>query len=191
MSLFNQNLFEEAALTFENFVQRHPDDPLAKTAAENIPLAYARLGRTTDSEQAYENLLSRENDPVKKAGLLIQMGQMKEKNGQAAEAIKFYEQVPAGAPEYFEAMYSIGSIHARSGQVDKEAAVYEKVLAAGPKDNAHRISSIGRLAEIYISQGKAKQALAVYQDVEKNATDQSALSNAKTRIEELNKVLQQ
>jgi tetratricopeptide (TPR) repeat protein len=191
VSLFNQNLFEEAAITFENFVQRYPNDPLAKNAAENIPLAYARLGRTTDSEQAYENLLNRETDPAKKAGLLLQMGQMKEKGGQMAEAIKFYDQVPQSAAEYQEAQYSIASLYSKAGQTDNEMKVYDKMLNAGPKENPFRISGISRLAEIYISQGKAKQALGIYQEVVKNATDQNALANAKTRVEELQKVLQQ
>lgn len=190
-SLFNQNLFEESALTFENFVSRYPHDPLAQNAAENIPLAYARLGRTTESEQAYENLLSRESDPSKKANLLLQMGQMKEKDGRAQEAIKFYSQIAPGTEAYQEAQYQIASLYARAGQTENEVPIYQKMLAGEPKNNPYRISGISRYAEILISQGKAKQALEIYQDVAKNSTDQSALANAKSRIDELQKVLQQ
>jgi TolA-binding protein len=191
VSLFNQNRFEEAAITFESFLQRYPDDPLAQNAAENIPLAYAKVGKTGDSEKAYETLLSRTNDPAQRAGLLIQLGQIKEKAGDAAEAIKYYEQVNAAAPGFPEAMYYLGNIYSQSGQVDQEIATYEKLMNIAKKDDPFRISAISRLAELYISQGNAKKAMAVYSDVAKNSTDEAALSNAKSRLEELEKVLQQ
>ena len=189
--LFNQNRFEEAAITFENFIGKYPDDPLADTAAENIPLCYAKLGRTGDSVQAYEGLLQRTTDPAKRAPLLLQMGEMKEQSGQAMEAIKYYEQVPASAEEFYQAHYQAGVIYGRAGMTDKETQTYEKLLNVPGKDNPYRISAISHLAEIYISQGKAKKALNVYQDVAKNATDDTALNNANSRIEELQKVLSQ
>lgn len=54
VSLFNMNRFDEAAVTFETLVQKYPNDPLAENAAQNIPLAYAKVGKTVDSEKAYE-----------------------------------------------------------------------------------------------------------------------------------------
>lgn len=189
VSLYNLNRFEEAALTFEGLVQKYPDDPMAANAAENIPLAYAKIGKIADSEKAYEALLSRTTDPKKRATLLLQIAQIKEKNGIPAEAIAYYEQVPSSEAEYGEAIYAVGSLYARSGEADKEIKAYEKVLGMTPKDNVYRIAALGRLAELYISQGQAQKALSVYQDVASNATDETALTNAKTRIEELQKVL--
>ncbi len=46
------------------------------------------------------------------------------------------------------------------------------------------------MAELYIQDQKPQQALSIYQDVAANAKDQQSLDNAKTRIEELQKVLQ-
>ncbi len=118
------------------------------------------------------------------------MGQIKEKNGQANQAITYYQQVSPSVEEYPEAMYSIGSIYAKAGQTDNEIKVYEPLIESSPKVNPYRIAALGRLAELYISQGKAKQAFAVYQDVMKNSADQTALANAKTRVDELQKVLE-
>jgi len=189
--LFDQNRFDEAALTFENFIQKYPDDPMAKNAAENIPLCYAKLGKTAQSEKAYEALLHRAGDKKEKAGLLLQLAQIKEQNGEANEAIQFYNQVELSAEEFGQAMHAVGNIYARSGQMEKEIQAYERLLSFSVKADPYRISAISRLAELYISQGKAKKALDVYQDVAKNATDQTALANAKMRLEELTKVLQQ
>ncbi|MFN0117714.1 MAG: tetratricopeptide repeat protein [Elusimicrobiota bacterium] len=191
VSLFNLNRFEEAALTFQDLVKKYPDAPEAATAAENIPLAYAKIGRMEESEQAFEKLAQNTSDPIKKASLNLQIGQMKEKNGLAAEAIKYYEQVPVNHPQYAEAVYSVASIYSKSGQVDLEQKSYEKLLSVDPKNDPYRIAGISRLAEIYIGLGQAQKALDTYGDVVINASDETALSNAKSRVEELKRVLQQ
>lgn len=190
VSLFNLNRFDEAAVTFESVVQKYPDDPMAQTAAENIPVAYAKVGKTKEAEKAYELIVNRASDPKKKAALLIQAAQVKEKNGAAQEAIKLYEQVDPSADEYGEAIYAIGAIYAKAEQTDQEIKTYEKLLNATPKDNPYRVAALSRLAELYISKGQARKAFDVYNDVAKNATDQTALANAKTRLEELQKVLE-
>lgn len=191
VSLFNQNRFEEAAVTFENFLQRYPDDPLAQNAAENIPVAYAKIGKTVESESAYTSLLSRTKDPAQRASLLIQAGQIKEKSGNTAEAIKYYEQVDPSAAEYPAAIYAIGNIHAQSGQSEQEMKVYEKLINVAKKDDAYRLAGLSRMAELYIAQGNAKKALELYTDVAKNAADEETLANAKSRLDELQKVLNQ
>jgi TolA-binding protein len=191
VSLFNQNRFDEAAVTWETLVSKYPDDPLAASAAENIPLAYAKVGKVADSEKAYETLLQRTNDPKKKAALNLQVAQGKEKSGDAAEAIKFYNQIDPSQEEFAEAMYSLGGIYAKVGQVAEETKTYERLTGFSPKDNPYRIAGLSRLAELYISAGDAKKAMTVYRDVAANAKDDTALANAKSRLDELQKVLEQ
>jgi TolA-binding protein len=191
VSLFNQNRYEEAAITFESFLQKYPDDPLAQNAAENIPLAYAKIGRTAESEQAYLNLLNRTTDPRQRASLLIQLGQIKQKKGAADEAINFFEQVDPNAPQYTEAIYSIGSIYAQAGHDELEIVTYQKLLNISDKSDDFRIAGISRLAELYIGKGDVKKALDIYSDVAKNSTDEASLANAQSRLEELRKVLEQ
>ncbi len=189
VSLFSMNRFDEAAITFESLVQKYPDDPLAANAAENIPLAYAKVGKTADSEKALEALLSRTADASKKAQLNLQIAQIKEQNGLAAEAIAHYQKVDASQPEFGQAIYGIGNLYSRAGQADQEAAAYEKLFNFSPKDDVYRVAGLARLAELYIAQGQAQKALSTYKDVAANAKDATALDNAKTRIEELQKVL--
>lgn len=189
VSLFTLNRFDESALVFESLVQKYPDDPLAAQAAENIPLAYAKVGKTADSEKAFEALLSRTTDPAKKAQLNLQLAQIKEQNGVASEAIGYYQRVEPSQPEFAQAMYGVGNLYSRAGQSDQEAGAYEKLLNFQPKDDAYRIAALSRLAELYIAQGQAQKALSTYKDVAENAKDETALSNAKSRIEELQKVL--
>lgn len=191
VSLFNQNRFEESALTFENFLQRYPDDPLAQNAAENIPAAYAKIGKTAESEDAYVNLLKRTSDPSQRANLLLQLGQIKERQALAQDAINYYEQVGPSAEQFGQAVYFTGNVYAQAGQTDNEIRAYEKLLNMAKKDDPYRIAALSRLAELYISQGNAKKAMAVYTDVATHATDETALANAKTRIQELQKVLEQ
>ena len=190
VSLFTMNRFDESAMTFEGLVQKYPDDPLAAQASENIPLAYAKVGKVADSEKAFEALLSRTTDPAKKAQLNLQLAQIKEQNGLAAEAIGYYQRVDASRPEFSQAMYGLGNLHSRAGQNDQEISAYEKLLNFQPKDDAYRVAALSRLAELYIGQGQAQKALSTYKDVAANAKDETALSNAKSRIEELQKVLE-
>ena len=116
---------------------------------------------------------------------------MKERSGDALGAVKFYDQVKPGMAEFAEARYGLGSIYAQAGQVELEVRAYEPLLQHGEKDDPFRISAISRLAELYISQGKAKKAMTVYQDVAKNAQDETALANARLRLNELKKVFDQ
>ncbi len=189
VSLFSLNRFDESAMTFESLVQKYPEDPLAATAAENIPLAYAKVGKTADSERAYEALMSRTTDPTKKAQMSLQLGQLKEQKGDAAGAIAAYQSVSASQPEYAQAMYAVGNLYEKAGQTDQESAAFEKMLNFSPKDDPYRIAALSRLAELYIGQGAAQKALSTYKDVAANAKDETAVSNAKSRIEELQKVL--
>lgn len=191
VALFNQNRFEEAAITFENFLTKYPNDPLAQNAAENIPLAYAKIGRAQDSASAYETLLKRTTDPVQRAGLLIQVAQAKEKNGDAVGAIKNYNEVSPAAAEFSEAMYALANIYAQVGQEDSEIQTYEKLVGLPSKDDPYRIAGLSRLAELYIGKGNVQRALAVYTDVASNTKDEASLANAQSRLEELKKVLEQ
>jgi len=190
VSLFNMNRFDEAAVNFESLVKKFPNDPLAATAAENIPLAYAKIGKSADSERAYGQLLSRTTDPKKKAGLNLQLAQMKERAGDGAAAMTYYNQVDSGQEEFGEAMYSLGAIYSKAGQTDAEMKAYERLIGFSPKDNPYRIAGLSRLAELHIAAGNAKKALAMYKDVAENSKDETSLANAKTRLEELQKVLE-
>ncbi len=189
VSLFNMNRFDEAAVTWEQLMKKYPNDPLASNAAENIPLAYAKIGKSADSEKAYEQLLTKTSDPKKKAGLNLQLAQMKERAGDGAAAISYYNRVDAGQEEFGEAMYSLGQVYSRAGQTDQETKSYERLVGFNPKDNSYRIAALSRLAELYIAAGNAQKAMTLYTDVAANAKDQTALANAKSRIEELQKVL--
>ena len=191
VTLFNQNRFDEAALTFENFIQKYPNDPLVSNAAENVALAYGKVGKTSQSQQAFEILLQKESDPQRKASLLVQLGQMKEQGGDANAASTYYEKVDPASELFSEARYYLGNIYARVGHVELEIRAYETLLGIVNKEDPYRISSLSRLAELYISQGNAQKALSVYQDVATNAKDETALANAKIRLEELQKVLEQ
>ncbi len=48
----------------------------------------------------------------------------------------------------------------------------------------------GDIERVHIGAGDARKALAVYKDVAANSKDETALANAKTRIEEIEKVLE-
>ena len=191
VALFNLSRFDEAAMTFETFVERYPDDPLATNASENIALAYAKVGRSDEAGRAYQALLSRETDPVKRAPVLLQLAQVREREGKALEAIDLYEKVSSGVPEYAQAMYAVGEIYSRAGQVELEVKAYERLMSFQPADDPFRIAALGRLAELYISQGLAQKAVTVYEDVARNSGDQTALANAQARLEELKRVLDQ
>ena len=189
VSLFNLNRFDEAAVTFETLVQKYPDDPLAANARENIPLAYAKIGKTADSEKAYEELLKSTTDPKKKAQLLLQIGQMKETAGAASDAITYYQQVDPSQDEFAQAQYSLGNVYDKAGQTPQEIAAFEKLQSFHVKDDPYRMASLSRLAELYIAAGQAQKAMDAYKDVAANSKDDATLTNAKSRIEELQKVL--
>ena len=95
-----------------------------------------------------------------------------------------------GQDEFPEAMYSLGAIYSRAGQNQPEIQAYERLTDVTPKDNPYRISGLSRQAELYIAAGDAKKAAAIYRDVAANAKDETALANAKSRLEELQKVLE-
>jgi hypothetical protein len=51
------------------------------------------------------------------------------------------------------------------------------------------MAGLSRLAELYIAAGQAQKALDTYKDVAANSKDEATLANAKSRIEDLQKVL--
>ena len=87
-------------------------------------------------------------DPLARLGWLLY-----EKQGKATEAKALLQQSIELDPDHERALYTLGLVHQREGELDRAAMVYASLLEQIPSAEAHR-----QLGLTYLQQGKLERA---------------------------------
>ena len=183
VSHFQTQNFNEAVIAFNDAVEAEPNGGLARDAMLNIPLSYKKMGQPNQALGAYERFLLRFPSDSQGTKIRLQMAQLYEEQKDYEAALKYYDQVPDEAPESFDAALAQGRIYHLLKQPTKELGAYEKLRSKSPKNNDVRLTGLVTLAELYQEMGKLDHAIAIYDDIAKNAVNpdwkQAAVDRAK------------
>jgi len=185
VSLFNENQFADSGKAFQDFAENYPDDPMAKNALQNVALCYAKDQDVDAAMDAYRNYAQKFPNSEDIGAVYTQMAGLVEKSGDLKKAAEAYESVPSNLPEYPEALLNAGRLYRMLNDTEGEQRIYEKLQRLPKKDDPYRINGLLQLGEIYMTQNQGEKALAVYQDVAKNATDEQSAALAQERIGQL------
>jgi Tfp pilus assembly protein PilF len=134
----------EAVPAFERAVQ---DDPSNASFWINLGNARRETGDTVRAEQAYRTAL--EHDP-RSADAANGMGVLLVQQHRSGEAIRWFEQALAGSPRFVEARLNIGIAYQESGNRERAADAYRRVLTdAAPASREYQaaktlLDQIGR-----------------------------------------------
>jgi len=183
VSHFQTKNYNEAVIAFNDALELDTDGSLARDALLNISVCYKKMGQPRQALQAYNSFLEKfPNDPQRNK-ILLQMGEMNEENKDLEDAVKSYNRIPDDAPESLEACVALGKAYRLLKMPSQELLSYEKLRGKSPKDNEVRLTGLVTLAELYQEAGKVDMAIAVYEDIAKNATNpewkQAAVERAK------------
>jgi TolA-binding protein len=185
VSYFSLNNFDRSAAVFDEFAKTFPTDELAKSAVLNAAISYSRVGDVEKTTLAYLNYASLFPDADDVGASYIQLGQFLEKVGQESRALEAYRRVPSQLPEYPQALYLLARLHKSLSEPAGERQAYQALLKVPAKSDPYRIAGLLSLADIHLAANDAEQALAVYGDVLKNASDEGSRALAQQQISEI------
>jgi TolA-binding protein len=184
--VFRKGAFDDAVADFEAFLKKYPDHALAKEAWLNIALAYKKAFQLDKSVTAYKYVIEHyQNDPKLNA-VWLQMGSLLEVQGKRNDAIRTYGKVPAGTPEYAEALYHKSLLYEQGHNPGESRATLETLRAIPEKKNQFRVAALVKLAELYEQEGQpAAKLRPIYQDIASSSTDPEIAKQAAQRVQEL------
>src|ERR687889_109321 len=118
-----------AKATFERWTRRHPED------ADMLINAGLTAFDATDYVQAlefFEKAIEAASEEVQKCGARTFRANALDMLGRYAEAVGAYEEVIAGASDWWEAHANLGICHARNGDLEKAEATFRRGLEDCP-----------------------------------------------------------
>jgi predicted negative regulator of RcsB-dependent stress response len=97
--------------------------------------------------------------------------------------------VPEKRPEYAQSLYLLARLYKNLSEPAGEKLAYESLRAVPAKGDLYRIAGILALADLFVAANDAPKALAAYEDVKKNATDEASRSLAQQQISAIRAIL--
>jgi tetratricopeptide (TPR) repeat protein len=190
VSLFRQNIFDQAAVTFKRLLKESPEDPLARDAHYNLVLSEQKAGKLRESIEDGESFLKAHPGAAEEDFLYLQLGQMHKSLGNIKEAKEALNRVKNTSPSAIEAYYMLGQINQEQGDYRKALAAYKRLVPLRPHNNNLHISDLALLAEAYEQAGEFNESLKLYEEVANFGKNPDWRQAAKQKIPTIMKQIQ-
>jgi len=184
--LFRKGAYDDAVADFKAFLDKYPNHPLAKESWLNIALAYKKAFQLDQAVKAYKYVIEHYGTDPKINAVWLQMGSLLEVQGKSGEAERTYAKVPAGTPEYPEALYREALLAEQRKNIPQARQLLEQLRAFPDKKNDFRAAALIKLSEYYEGEGAPAAKLKVlYQDLLSSTKDPEVAKQAGLRLKEL------
>ncbi|MCD6376734.1 MAG: tetratricopeptide repeat protein [Caldisericaceae bacterium] len=139
LEAFGNNQFQEAQVSINNYLQKHPQDAMAFNWLGQIQLAMQNFPQAVDAfNQAHK--LSPDD-----ASITLNLARALEKNGQTSEAIQLLKTLSASDNLAFVVKQLLASLYFDQGQYDQAFTIYQR-LAEKRQENSYYFKQAGRCA---------------------------------------------
>jgi tetratricopeptide (TPR) repeat protein len=169
-----------------------PED-ISAAALYNLALCRRVLGESEASLAMFVQYRQRypEGD-ARAADVAYHMGDIHENAGSLEQAIEEYKRALNSKPSgrlSIELWYRIGLCREQLGTIDRAISAYRRAMAARDMDDSYRLMAVARCAGLYEDKEDYSNALAAYQDLIKNSTDEELVIAARERASQLEAIL--
>ena len=127
---YNLQHFTEAA---ELLAKCREVDPNNGRAAENLGLAYERLGRSEEAMAAYRTAIALDSQQPRNPGARVNMGALLVESGKLDEAVPVLVEAAAMAPQDARVHRELGKAYLRLGQLQKAQSELETAVGLDPQ----------------------------------------------------------
>jgi tetratricopeptide (TPR) repeat protein len=165
------NRIDEAAKTFAAISREAPDSPLAASALFEAASLYEALKQPGAAIIAYQQLVQRDPRSDLGAKAALQMALVYEQGGQwlqAAEAFEAAAQVTQNQTQAPQILWTAGLDYEKASQWEKSYGVFAQFTERFPR-HADVPEGILKMAQVRQRQGKTKEALKLFEQVEQRA----------------------
>jgi len=153
---FNQHKYEEALKQFTEFLDKHPDDPMAASALANQGDCFYRLQYYEQAIESWQRLLHRFGNAPEAQESLYRIADTQFGLGRFEAAAASYGQLLARYPEgshAADARFGVANCAYNQGQDDQAIAAFGAFVAAYPGDARVEDAELG-IQSCYYRSGK-------------------------------------
>ncbi len=132
----------------------------------HLGIGYRQQQRVAEAMSAYEQAIAQAVDPLTKIGAWLNLGSLKQSQGDLEGAIAQYQALLQADPSFTKGYYNLGLTLKQMGRLPQAAAAYQRAIALEPEfAEAHQNLGVTLLKLGYIEESlKAfRQAIAIHQ----------------------------
>lgn len=186
-TLYKKGQYQLAIGNYKLLLEAYADHELAPSAIYNMALCYLGLKQPNMGEAVFKQLLARYLKHELAARAWLQLGGLDFKRRDYTGAVKAYHEA-ARSPDkeiVAEAVYWLGELRAKQGQLDKALAEFLKLHLQYADQVQWANPARYQAAQIYIRQAKTLAAKKLLLKVIQESTDDKLARMAKDKLQEL------
>jgi TolA-binding protein len=182
-SYYSLKKYEDAVRHYTRLIEEYPAVSYAKETQFNLALAYKALGKIDLAQYSYQKYveLVGSADPMAQSALWEIFGLQKDRRDYEG-ALATLERIEAGAKPGsevpFETAYRMGEIYLANNRPDEAMNMWVKLQGLRPASSPFRLDALIKLGEAYEKASDFERAVAVYEDLARNAGREIAASAA-------------
>ncbi|MCX5794640.1 MAG: tetratricopeptide repeat protein [Elusimicrobia bacterium] len=175
--------YEEAVKYYTRLSEEYPKVSYAKETEFNLALAYKALGKTDLSQYSYQKYIELvgDSDPLAQSALWEIFSLQKDRRdyeGALATLQHIQDHAKPGSDTVFETTYRMGEVSSANNRPDEAMNMWVKLQGLKPANNPFRLDALIKLGEAYEKASDNERAVAVYEDLARNAGREIAQSAA-------------
>jgi len=175
--------YDEAVKYYTRLGEEYPKASYAKETQFNLALAYKALGKTDLAQYSYQKYIELVGsaDPLAQSALWEIFSMQKDRrdfDGAIATLQQIQDHAQPGSDMPFEATYRMGEVYLASNRPDEAMNIWVRLQGMKPANNPFRLDALIKLGEAYEKASDNERAIAVYDDLARNAGREIAQSAA-------------
>ncbi len=182
-SSFALKKYDDAVKYYGRLIDEYPKLDYIKETQFNLALTYKAMGKSDLAQYSYQKYIGMvpEKDPMVLSALWEIFALQKDRrdyDGALGTLQRIQESVQPGSDTVLEAIYRMAEVYGTMNRPDEAQNCWERLRAMKPANNPFRIDSLIKLGEAYEKAQDLDRAVAVYEDLARNAPKDIAQSAA-------------
>ncbi|MBI4375956.1 MAG: tetratricopeptide repeat protein [Elusimicrobia bacterium] len=180
-SYYSLKRYDDAVRYYSRLLEEYPGSEFTKPTQFNLALSYKALGKLDMAQYAYQKYaaVAGSQDPSGQAAqweIFTIQKDRRDFDGALATLEQIQASAKPGSDVPLEATYRMGEVYASMNRPDEALNAWEKLRAMKPGQNPFRLQALIKLGEAYEKASDFESAIAVYEDLGRNANKEVARS---------------
>ena len=187
---FSLKLYGKAAAAYERLLGEFPKSEYVKAARFNLALAYRDNGQLDQAATVYSSYMASpgvgEDEAQDARWEVVAIDkERKDYAGARKELEDIRAKAKPGSEADLNAAYQAGELAVAAGDPDGARRAWESMIVLRPANSPYRLQALVKVVEMYEKASDWTKAIAVYEDLARNAASPAMADAARAHIKEL------
>ena len=187
---FSLKQYGKAVAAYERLLAEFPKSEYVKAARFNLALAYRNNGQLDQAATVYSNYMGSpgvgEDEAQNARWEIVAIDkERKDYRGASKELEEIRAKAKPGSEADLSAAYQIGEVAVAAGDAEGARQAWEAMIALRPANSPYRLQALVKVVEMYEKASDSSKAIAVYEDLARNAASPAMAEAARAHIKEL------